>query len=110
MASSSSMWGTPSTWPNSWAKVLCISKDLPFAHKRFCSGEGIENIITLSDFIDGSFCRDYGLLMLDGGLHNLASRAIIVLDENGTVVYTEQVPEIAQEPNYDAALGSLQTA
>ena len=89
--------------------VLCVSKDLPIAQKRFCSAEGIENVTTLSDFVDGSFCRDYGLLMLDGGLHNLASRAIVVIDEDSNVVYTEQVPEIAQEPNYDAALASLQT-
>ena len=89
--------------------VLCISKDLPFAQKRFCGAEGIENVTTLSDYVDGSFCNDYGLLMLDGPLHHLASRAVLVLDEDGTVVYTEQVPEIVQEPNYDAALAVLQT-
>ena len=88
-------------------KVLCISKDLPFAHKRFCGAENIENVISLSDYAAGAFSKDYGLLMLDGPLHNLASRAIIVLDEEGTIVYTEQVPEIAQEPDYDAALASL---
>ena len=90
--------------------VLCVSKDLPFAQSRFCGDQGIENIFTLSDYVDGSFCLDYGLLMLEGPLHHLASRAIVIVDENGTVVYTEQVPDIVQEPNYDAALASLQPA
>lgn len=88
-------------------KVLCISKDLPFAQQRFCGAEGIENVINLSDYATGDFSNDYGLLMLDGPLHHLSSRAVIVLDEEGTVVYTEQVPEIVQEPNYEAALASL---
>jgi thioredoxin-dependent peroxiredoxin len=88
--------------------ILCISKDLPFAQKRFCGAEGIENIIPLSDYATGAFCDDYGLLMLEGPLHHLASRVVIVLDEEGTVVYSEQIPEIVQEPNYEAALASLQ--
>jgi len=88
-------------------KVLCISKDLPFAQKRFCGAEGIENVINLSDYATSSFCCDYGLLMLDGPLHHLAARAVIVLDEEGTVIYSEQVPEIVQEPDYAAALASL---
>lgn len=88
-------------------KVLCISKDLPFAQKRFCGAEGIENVINLSDYATGAFCNDYGLLMTEGPLHHLASRVVIVLDEQGTVIYSEQVPEIVQEPNYDAAIASL---
>lgn len=88
-------------------KVLCISRDLPFAQKRFCGAEGLENVINLSDFATGAFSKDYGLLMLEGALQDLSSRVVIVLDENGKVIYTEQVPEIVQEPNYDAALASL---
>ena len=88
-------------------KVLCISRDLPFAQKRFCGAEGIENVINLSDFKDGSFGKTNGLEIVDSVLAGLHSRAIIVVDADGTVVYTEQVPEIADEPNYDAALAAL---
>ncbi|MCC7453666.1 MAG: thiol peroxidase [Crocinitomix sp.] len=88
-------------------KVLCISRDLPFAQKRFCGAEGIENVINLSDFATGSFGKDYGLEIMDGALKNLHSRVIVILDENGTVTYTEQVPDIKDEPNYDAALAAL---
>lgn len=88
-------------------KVLCISRDLPFAQKRFCGAEGIENVINLSDFKTGSFGKDYGLEITDSVLAGLHSRVIIVLDENGTVKYTEQVTEIADEPNYELALASL---
>lgn len=88
-------------------KVLCISRDLPFAQKRFCGAEGLENVINLSDFKTGSFGKDYGLEIIDSVLAGLHSRVIIVLDENGTVKYTEQVPEIADEPNYELALASL---
>lgn len=88
-------------------KVLCISKDLPFAQSRFCGAEGIENVINLSDYATGAFCNDYGLLMLEGPLHHLAARVVIALDEEGIVTYTELVPEIVQEPDYDAALASL---
>lgn len=88
-------------------KVLCISRDLPFAQARFCGAEGIENAITLSDFVDGQFSKDYNLLMIDGPLVNLSSRAVIVLDENHNILYTEQVGEIVDEPNYDAALAVL---
>lgn len=88
-------------------KVLCISRDLPFAQKRFCGAEGLENVINLSDFKTGSFGKDYGLEITDSVLAGLHSRVIVVLDENGTVKYTEQVPEIADEPNYEAALASL---
>ncbi|HSN48526.1 MAG TPA: thiol peroxidase [Flavobacterium sp.] len=88
-------------------KVLCISRDLPFAQKRFCGAEGLENVVNLSDFQEGSFGKANGLEIMDGPLAGLHSRAIIVLDENGTVSYTEQVSEIANEPNYEAALASL---
>ena len=88
-------------------KVLCISRDLPFAQKRFCGAEGIDNVINLSDFKDGSFGKNYGLEITDGVLAGLHSRAVIVLDENGTILHTEQVKEIADEPNYDAALAVL---
>ena len=89
-------------------KVLCISRDLPFAQGRFCGAEGIENVINLSDFATGEFGKNYELTITDGPLAHLHSRAVIVLDESGKVVYTEQVPEIVDEPNYKAALESLQ--
>lgn len=88
-------------------KVLCISRDLPFAQKRFCGAEGLENVINLSDFKDGSFGKNYGLEITDGPLAGLHSRVVIVLDENGTILHTEQVNEIADEPNYEAALAVL---
>lgn len=88
-------------------KVLCISKDLPFAQDRFCGAEGLENVINHSDFKTGEFGKNYGLEIIDGPLQGLHSRAVIVLDENGKVLYTEQVPEIVQEPNYSAALDIL---
>lgn len=87
--------------------VLCISRDLPFAQKRFCGAEGIENVVMLSDFNTGAFGKDYGLEMVDGGLKGLHSRCVIVIDENGTITYTEQVAEIVDEPNYEKALASL---
>jgi len=88
-------------------KVLCISKDLPFAQGRFCGAEGLENVINLSDYANPAFAKDYGLLMTDGPLHDLFARVVIVLDEEGTVTYTELVPDIVQEPNYAAALAAL---
>ncbi len=88
-------------------KVLCISRDLPFAQKRFCGAEGLENVINLSDFKDGSFGKEYGLTIVDGPLAGLHSRVVIIVDENGAVKYAEQVSEIANEPNYDAALAAL---
>ncbi len=88
-------------------KVLCISKDLPFAQARFCGAEGIENVATLSDFRTGQFGKDYNLEIIDGPLANLHSRAVIVLDEEGKIIYTEQVPEIVDEPNYAAAVAVL---
>lgn len=88
-------------------KVLCVSRDLPFAQKRFCGSEGLENVVNLSDFIAGSFGDDYGLTLTDSALKGLHARAIVVIDENGVVAHTELVAEIANEPNYDAALKAL---
>jgi thiol peroxidase len=88
-------------------KVLCISRDLPFAQGRFCGAEGIENAITLSDFNTGKFGKDYGLEIANGPLAGVHSRVVIVADENGKILYTEQVPEIVDEPNYKAALSVL---
>ncbi len=87
--------------------VLCISKDLPFAQARFCGAEGIENVVMLSDFANGSFGKDYGLEITNGPLANLHSRAVIVLDANGKVIHTEQVSDIVDEPNYEAALNAI---
>jgi thioredoxin-dependent peroxiredoxin len=87
--------------------VLCISKDLPFAFKRFCGAEGITNVISLSDFRNKGFVNDYGVEMLDGGMAGLFARAIVVIDKNGKVKHTELVPVIGQEPNYDAALEAI---
>ncbi len=86
--------------------ILNISKDLPFAQKRFCGAEGIENARTLSAF-RGSFSKDYNLEIMDSPLKGLCSRVVIVLDENDTVLYSEQVPEITQEPNYQKAIEAM---
>lgn len=88
-------------------KVLCISRDLPFAQRRFCGAEGLENVITLSDFKSDDFKKDYGLEIVDGVFAGLHSRVVIVIDENGIIKYTEQVPEIADEPDYESALKTL---
>lgn len=88
-------------------KVICISKDLPFAQSGFCAAEGIENVEMLSNFVDNTFGKEFGVLMMNGKFKGLLSRAIIILDENGKVIYTEQVPEIGQEPNYELALKSI---
>lgn len=91
-------------------KILCISKDLPFAQARFCGAEGIDKVETLSDFRDGNFGEAYQLAFSDGPLQGLHSRAVVVLDEAGIVRYSEQVPEIVDEPNYKAALEALMDA
>jgi thiol peroxidase len=88
-------------------KVLCISRDLPFAQARFCGAEGINNVTTLSDFVNGNFGKNYLLEIIDGPLAGLLSRVVIVLDEQGNVLYKEQVSEIVNEPNYKAALEAL---
>ncbi|MFK7834009.1 MAG: thiol peroxidase [Winogradskyella sp.] len=87
--------------------VLCISKDLPFAMARFCGAEGIENVESFSDYKTGQFGDDYGLTFTSGAFETLLSRCIVVIDTDGTVLHTEQVTEIADEPNYDAALNAL---
>ena len=88
--------------------VLCISMDLPFAMARFCGAEGIENVVMASGFRDGGkFGEDYGVMADTGGFAGLYSRAVVVVNEEGMVAYTEQVPEIGQEPNYEAALAAL---
>lgn len=89
------------------AICLCISRDLPFAHKRFCGAEGIENVKSLSEMRALGFGEAYGVRMTNGPLAGLLARSVVVLDETGKVLYTEQVPEIGQEPNYDAALAAL---
>lgn len=85
--------------------VLCVSKDLPFAQNRFCGAEGIENVTTASAFRDG-FGEDYGVTITDGPMAGLLARAVVVVGANGDVVYSELVPEIAQEPDYDAAIAA----
>lgn len=86
--------------------VVSVSKDLPFAAARFCAAEGIDNVVTVSAF-RSSFGEDYGVTMTDGPLVGLLSRAVVVTDENGKVVYTQQVSEVTEEPDYDAALAAL---
>lgn len=87
--------------------VLAISKDLPFAHGRFCTTEGITNVVTLSGFRDTGFGKAYGVDLIDGPMAGLYARSVVVVDGKGNVVYTEQVPEIGQEPDYDSALAAL---
>ena len=87
--------------------VLCISADLPPTLARFCGAENLDNVITLSTFRNPEFGQDYGLTVADGPIRGLNSRCVIIIDENGKVAYSEQVPEIAQEPDYDAALNKL---
>ncbi|MEV5877353.1 thiol peroxidase [Streptomyces sp. NPDC052101] len=88
--------------------VLCISADLPFAQKRFCEAEGITEVVALSMMRGREFLANYGVAMESGALSGLAARAVVVLDTDNTVLYSELVPEIAQEPGYDAALAALQ--
>ncbi|MCG8633620.1 MAG: thiol peroxidase [Desulfobacterales bacterium] len=87
--------------------VVCVSGDLPFAHGRFCGAEGIENVTTASVFRNPDFGKDYGVLIQDGPLAGLTARAIVVLDESGKVIYSQLVPEIKEEPDYQAALDAL---
>lgn len=87
--------------------VLCVSKDLPFAQSRFCAAEGLENVIPISVFRCNSFREGYGLEIADGPMKGLEARAVVIIDEQGTVTYTELVSEITNEPNYEAALAAL---
>lgn len=88
-------------------EVLCLSKDLPFAQARFCGAEGLDKVVAASAFRDECLERDYGVLQTDGPLRGLLARAVVVVDEAGKVIYTELVPEIAQDPNFEAALAAL---
>jgi thiol peroxidase len=87
--------------------VLCISADLPFAQKRFCGAEGLDDVIPLSALRNRDFGTAYGVSILDGPVAGVFARSIVVLDENGIVTYTQQVPEISEEPNYDEALKAV---
>ena len=89
------------------AVALTISADLPFAQKRFCDAEGVDNVVTLSMMRSHDFATDYGVLITDGPLAGLCARAIVVLDADNRVIHTQQVPDIVEEPDYDAALAAL---
>ena len=86
--------------------VVCVSMDLPFALERVCGGENLDNIIPVSVF-RSTFGQDFGVTILDGAFQGLLSRSVVVINTSGTVIYTEQVPEIGQEPDYESAIGSL---
>jgi thiol peroxidase len=87
--------------------VVCVSGDLPFAHGRFCTTEGLENVVSASDFREGAFGKAYGVRIVDGPLQGLCARSVVVVNEGGDVIYTELCPETVEEPNYDAALAVL---
>lgn len=87
--------------------VLCISKDLPFAMKRFCGAEGLNNVVTLSDYRNKGFSKNYGIEITDGAFEALDARAVVIVGTDGKVKHTELVPEIGQEPNYEAAIKAL---
>lgn len=87
--------------------VLCISADLPFAQARFCGAEGLDNVVTLSAFRNPEFAQNYGVAMTSGPLKGLTARSVVVLDENDKVIYSQLVPEITEEPDYDKALDAL---
>jgi len=87
--------------------ILAISKDLPFAHRRFCTTEGITNVVTLSGFRDTAFGKSYGVDITDGSMAGLYARSIVVINEAGHITHTQLVPEISQEPDYDAAMEAL---
>ena len=89
------------------AVAVCASMDLPFAHARFCGAEGLDKVVSASAFRNAEFGRDYGVTITDGPLKGLFARAVVVVDENGRVAYTQLVPEIADEPDYEAALKAL---
>jgi len=87
--------------------VLCVSMDLPFAHQRFCTTEGLENVVTGSDFRDGAFGRAYGIRIQDGPLAGLLARSVVIVDADGKVKYTQLVPETVEEPDYAKALSAV---
>ena len=88
-------------------KVLCISRDTPFAQSRFCGAEGLDNVITLSDFDTAQFGKDYGLQLIDGPMKGFLSRVVIILNASGVVEYTQQVPVLSDEPDYDEVVAAL---
>lgn len=91
--------------------IVNVSADLPFAQKRFCEAEGVDNVVNLSNFRCSEFGKDYGITITDGPMKGLLGRAVVVINGDHEIVYTELVPEIVQEPNYDAAMGAIsQTA
>lgn len=90
--------------------VLCVSADLPFAHQRFCETDGLENVIPASVFRSPEFGKDYGVTITSGPIAGLLSRAVVIINSQGNITYSEQVPEITQEPDYDAALAALDAA
>ncbi len=92
------------------AKVLVVSMDLPFAQGRFCTTEGLPDVAALSMLRTRKFAKDYGVLLTDGPLRGLCARAVVVIDSSGKVVYSELVPEITQEPNYEAAIAAVKAA
>jgi thiol peroxidase len=87
--------------------VICISADLPFAHGRFCGAEGLDKVVSASTFRDHDFGKDYGIIMVNGPLRGLLARAVVIIDEDGTIKYTELVKDISMEPDYDAAIKAL---
>ena len=87
--------------------VLNVSKDLPFAFRRFCGAEGIDQVVSISDFRDKGFSKNYGVEMTDGAMSGLFARCIVVIDKQGKVSYTQLVPVIGEEPNYDGALNAV---
>jgi thiol peroxidase len=89
------------------AAVVCVSKDLPFAHSRFCTTEGIANVVSASEFRSNNFGKNYGVMITDGPLQGLMARAVVVLDKDGIVIHSQLVPEITEEPDYQPALDSL---
>jgi len=89
------------------AVVLCISRDLPFAHARFCGAEGLDNVVSVSELRNLDFGKSYGMRITDGPLAGLLARAVVILDVKGKVLYTQLVPEITEEPDYDAAMNIL---
>jgi len=88
-------------------KVLCISRDTPFAQSRFCGAEGLENVHTLSDFESAQFGKDFGLQLIDGPMKGFLSRVVIIVEADGKVTYTQQVPVLSDEPNYDEVVAKL---
>ncbi len=89
------------------AVVLCVSRDLPFAHARFCGAEGLNNVVSVSELRNLDFGKNYGMRIMDGPLAGLLARSVVILDEKGKVIYTQLVPEITEEPDYDAAMSKL---